>query len=185
MIKCCTTGSLEGTATSDQLTGVANRRALYEAAELEFARYARKPRNISLLILDIDHFKKINDTYGHPVGDKVIRNLAMVMLKSVRSIDVVARFGGEEFAVLLPSTDIDMAHVIGERIRRNVEAELINIGEHQLSYRVSVGVAGVELGISGIEAMIEAADDAMYEAKHQGRNRVCVKRPAGDETLQH
>ena len=177
--------SLLKAATSDQLTGVANRRALYEAAELEFARYARKPRNISLLILDIDHFKKINDTYGHPVGDKVIRNLAMVMLKSVRSIDVVARFGGEEFAVLLPSTDIDMAHVIGERIRRNVEAELINIGEYQLSYRVSVGVAGVELGISGIEAMIEAADDAMYEAKHQGRNRVYVKRPAAEQPSQH
>lgn len=173
-----TLDSLLRAATSDQLTGVANRRALFDAAELELARYVRKPRDISLLILDIDRFKRVNDTFGHPVGDRVIRSLADVLVRSVRSIDVVARLGGEEFAVLLPSTDSAMAAEIGERIRRNVATERIHTDSQTITYTVSIGVAMVEPGMAGLDELIMAADEALYEAKRSGRDRVCVKAPA-------
>ncbi len=166
--------SLLKLATSDQLTGVANRRAFYEAADMELARHTRKPRDITLLLIDIDHFKQVNDSYGHPVGDQVIRNLAEVMLRSVRSIDVVARLGGEEFAVLLPSTDMAMGRQIAERIRSNVAQQAVRSGTHAISYRVSIGVASVGKDISSLHELIAAADHALYDAKHQGRDRVCI-----------
>ncbi len=168
-----TVDSLLKAATSDQLTGVANRRALYEAAEIEFSRHARKPRAISLLLLDIDHFKQVNDTCGHPFGDQVIRNLATVLLKSVRTIDIVARIGGEEFVVLLPSTDMTMAVRIAERIRSNVAEERMNFGQHAIDYRVSIGVASVTGDINGIDDLLTVADSALYDAKRGGRDRVC------------
>ncbi len=166
--------SLLRQATSDQLTGVANRRAFYEAAEMELARHTRKPRDITLLLVDIDHFKQVNDTYGHPVGDQVIRNLAEVMLRSVRGIDVVARLGGEEFCVLLPSTDGTMGRQIAERIRANVAKQAVRAGQLAISYRVSIGVASVGKDISSPDELIAAADHALYEAKRHGRDRVCV-----------
>ncbi len=166
--------SLLKQATSDQLTGVANRRAFHEAAEVELARHQRKPRDITLLLIDIDHFKQVNDTYGHPVGDQVIRNLAEVMLRSVRSIDVVARLGGEEFTVLLPSTDVAMGRQIAERIRSNVAKQSVRAGQLSISYRVSIGVAGVDAEIGSPEDLIAAADHALYDAKRQGRDRVCL-----------
>ena len=168
--------SLLKAASSDQLTGVANRRALFESAELEFARYARQPRDISMLILDIDHFKKINDTYGHPAGDQVIRRLAIVLVKSVRSIDVVARLGGEEFAVFLPSTDVAMASEIARRIRENIRAERVEVSGHQIEFQVSIGAAQVGREIDNLDALIGAADEALYDAKRGGRDRVCVWR---------
>lgn len=167
--------SLLKAATSDQLTGVANRRALFDAAEVEFARFARKPRAITMLLLDIDHFKQINDTYGHPVGDQVIRNLADVLVRSVRSIDIVARIGGEEFAVLLPSTDLEMATRIAERIRARIASQQVTAGQAILTYQVSVGIAQVTPHMRGIDDLIMAADEALYDAKHQGRNRVSVR----------
>lgn len=167
--------SLLRAATSDQLTGVANRRALYEAADVEFARFARKPRAIALLMLDIDHFKRINDTHGHPAGDRVIRNLAGVLMRSVRSIDIVARIGGEEFAVLLPSTDQPMAVRIAERIRDNVAAQQVVAGNISIAYQVSIGIALVTPEMQGIDDLIMAADEALYEAKRSGRNRVCLR----------
>ncbi len=166
--------SLLKAATSDQLTGVANRRALFESAELEFARYARKARDISLLIIDIDHFKRINDTYGHPVGDEAIRTLALTIVRSVRSIDVVARLGGEEFAVFLPSTDITMAAEIAKRIRHNVAGVQVRAGDAMISFQVSIGAAQVGLEIASMDALIGAADEALYDAKRGGRDQVCV-----------
>ncbi len=170
-----TVESLVKAATSDPLTGVANRRALYEAADIELARYARKPRDIALLLIDIDLFKQVNDTHGHPVGDEVIRNLAAVLLRSVRSIDTVARIGGEEFAVMLPSTGQAMAVRVAERIRANVAAQRIVAGATEIEYRVSVGVAFVSPEMRGIDDLIMAADLALYDAKRQGRNRVCCR----------
>lgn len=166
--------SLLKAATSDQLTGVANRRALFESAELEFARYASKPRDISLLIIDIDHFKRVNDTYGHPVGDEVIRTLALILVRSVRSIDVVARLGGEEFAVFLPSTDISMAAEIAKRIRLNVSASRIQAGDTTISFQVSIGAAQAGPETASMDALIGAADEALYDAKRGGRDQVCV-----------
>ncbi len=171
-----TIDSLLKAATSDQLTGVSNRRALYEAAEIEFSRHARKPRAISLMMLDIDHFKQVNDTCGHPFGDQVIRNLATVLLKSVRTIDIVARIGGEEFAVLLPSTDMAMAMHIAERIRGNVAQQRVSFGQHTLDYRVSIGVASVTGDTRNIDELLMAADSALYDAKRGGRDRVCTAR---------
>ncbi len=166
--------SLLRAANSDELTGVSNRRAFYEAADLELARYARKPRPIALLLIDIDHFKQVNDTYGHLVGDDVIRNLAVVLRRSVRAIDVVARLGGEEFAVMLPSTSPEMAAVIGERIRQNVSTERVQAGDEEILYTISVGVALVQPEMSGTNDLLAAADVALYAAKRGGRNRVCV-----------
>lgn len=166
--------SLLKAATSDQLTGVANRRALFESAELEFARYAQKPRDISLLIIDIDHFKRINDSYGHPVGDEVIRTLALILVRSVRSIDMVARLGGEEFAVFLPSTDVTMAVEIAKRIRNNVSAASVQAGGTTICFQVSIGAAQVEPEAASMDALIGAADEALYDAKRGGRDQVCV-----------
>ena len=166
--------SLLKAATSDQLTGVANRRALFESAELEFARYAQKPRDISLLIIDIDHFKRINDSYGHPVGDEVIRTLALILVRSVRSIDVVARLGGEEFAVFLPSTDVSMAAEIARRIRNNVSGASVKAGDATIRFQVSIGAAQVGPETASMDALIGAADEALYDAKRGGRDQVCV-----------
>lgn len=167
--------SLLKAASSDQLTGISNRRAFYEASELELARYAQKPRPISLLMLDIDYFKRVNDTYGHIMGDQVIRSLAAVLQRSVRSIDVVARLGGEEFAILLPSTDLSMAVVISERIRKNVAAEEIAVGNEIITYTVSIGAAMVEAGMTSTDELIAAADELLYAAKQGGRNQVRAK----------
>lgn len=169
-----TVESLLKAASSDPLTGVGNRRALVEAAELEFARHARSPRDISLLLLDIDHFKQINDRYGHPAGDQVIRNLASVMMDSLRTVDVVSRFGGEEFAALLPSASTEVAVQIAERIRKSVAAQAVGSSEGVIRYRVSIGVASVTPAISDLSGLILAADQALYQAKRQGRDRVCV-----------
>ncbi len=164
---------------SDQLTGVANRRGLHEAATLEISRHTVRPRDIALLLLDIDYFKQINDTYGHPVGDDVLRNLASVMLDSVRNIDVVARIGGEEFAVLLPSTDLPMAQCIAERIRVRVATQSVRSGSYTIRYRVSIGVARFGGKMTGIDDLIATADRALYKAKHGGRDRVHVSDDAG------
>ncbi len=164
---------------SDQLTCVANRRGLHEAAELELRRHAIKPRDIALLLIDIDHFKIINDTYGHSVGDMVLRNLASAMLTSVRDIDVVARLGGEEFAVLLPSTDLNMALFVAERIRTRVTEQQIHVGDEEISYTVSIGVAQFARPMSSLDELIAAADIALYHAKRGGRDRVCVVDPTG------
>ena len=166
-------------AKSDQLTGVANRRGLHEAATIEIGRHAVRPRDIALLLLDIDYFKQINDTYGHPVGDDVLRNLASVMLDSVRNIDVVARIGGEEFAVLLPSTDLAMAVRIAERIRARVATRRVRSGSYVIRYRVSIGVARFDGKMSGIDDLIASADRALYKAKYGGRDRVHVSEDAG------
>ncbi len=159
---------------SDQLTGLANRRGLQEAADLEFERYAIRPRDIALLMLDVDHFKQINDMYGHPVGDQVLRSLASAMLGSVRNIDVVARLGGEEFAVLLPSTDLQMAVRVAERIRARIAEQRVRAGDREISYRVSIGVAKFVGGMKGLDDLLAVADTALYRAKHEGRDRVCV-----------
>jgi len=169
-----TIDSLLKAVKSDQLTCVANRRGLHEAAELEFKRHAIKPRDIALLLIDIDYFKQINDTYGHPIGDQVLRHLASAMLLSVRDIDVVARLGGEEFAVLLPSTDLPMAVNVAERIRSRIASHRFKAGEREIPYRVSIGVAKLDRHMTSLDELIAAADLALYDAKRTGRDRVCI-----------
>ena len=157
----------------DHLTGIANRRAFFEAAELELARRNRQLREISLIMIDIDHFKRVNDTYGHPSGDAVLRQLATSLAATFRQVDVVARLGGEEFAVLLPSTDLQSAAAVADRLRRLVESQpaIADDGTH-IRYTISAGVAAMDETVSSLDALIERADRALYVAKNAGRNRI-------------
>jgi diguanylate cyclase (GGDEF)-like protein/PAS domain S-box-containing protein len=160
-------------ATScDHLTGIANRRAFYEAAELEFERWRRSPRPMSLLLFDADHFKRINDGHGHPAGDAVLRHLAQILTASFRQVDVVARIGGEEFAVLLPSTPLQGACVVADRVRAAIEATTVRVDGVDIRFTVSGGVAAMDDSISGLDALMKRADAHLYAAKAAGRNRI-------------
>jgi diguanylate cyclase (GGDEF)-like protein/PAS domain S-box-containing protein len=159
---------------SDHLTGILNRRGFFDEAELELKRWHRNPRPLSLLAIDADHFKQINDTLGHAAGDTVLQHLAETITRSAREIDIVARVGGEEFAVLLPSTALAAALAVAERIRKNVESTAIDIDGREVRYTVSIGVSTMCEGVSGMDDMMKMADKALYDAKRNGRNRIYV-----------
>jgi len=164
-------------AATDPLTGLANRRALFMALE----RLAAEPHDeLCLLILDIDHFKHVNDTYGHLIGDKVLQHVAATLKGNVKGHDVVARYGGEEFAVLLPQTPLAGAIRLAENLRAAVEATRLvrrNTREPLCSVTVSVGCAVHQRG-EALEAFVERADRALYRSKRNGRNRVTDERAA-------
>ena len=164
--------------SNDYLTGIANRRTLFEAAELEFKRWHRHPRPLTLIIIDADYFKKVNDTYGHAAGDLVLCNLANTMKEIMRDIDTVARIGGEEFAALLPSTDLGGALQLAERFRKKIEASCVIIDDAEIKYTISIGISTMDDSISGFDELLQRADTALYEAKHAGRNNVKIWRPA-------
>lgn len=157
---------------NDHLTGISNRRAFFEVAGIEFERWKKRPRPLSLLAIDADHFKKINDTYGHAVGDEVLKHLSSILQDSVRTMDLVARLGGEEFGALLPSTDLDGAFKIAERIRSSIAEAEVHVDGQSIRYTVSIGVSTVNEHVSGVDMLLKLADDALYVAKHEGRNRV-------------
>jgi len=156
----------------DHLTGIANRRAFFEAAEREITRRKQSPRSLSLVLFDADHFKAVNDTYGHPAGDAVLCHLAKLLMSTFRQVDVVARVGGEEFAVLLPSTDLQTALKIANRLRENVASQVVEVDGVTIRFTVSGGVASMDDSISGLDALIKLADKALYQAKAAGRNRI-------------
>jgi diguanylate cyclase (GGDEF)-like protein/PAS domain S-box-containing protein len=156
----------------DHLTGVANRRAFFEAAELELTRNRRQPRPTALILLDADHFKRINDRHGHPGGDAVLRQLGMLLTATFRQVDVVARVGGEEFAVLLPSCDMDGALAVAERMRTLVARQAVAFEDAHIEYTVSAGVAACDGDALNLETLMKRADQALYAAKAGGRNRV-------------
>ncbi len=160
-------------AACDHLTGLANRRAFFDAAALELERMRRVPRPLSLILFDADHFKKINDRYGHPVGDAVLRELATVMTATFRQIDVVARVGGEEFAILLPSTDLSGAILVAERVRELVASRAVQIDGVEVKYTISGGVATMHETGLGLDSLMKRADQALYAAKGRGRN--CIE----------
>jgi diguanylate cyclase (GGDEF)-like protein/PAS domain S-box-containing protein len=157
----------------DDLTGVANRRAFFEAAELELTRNRRTPRPTALILFDADHFKRINDRHGHPAGDCVLRQLGMALSTTFRQVDVVARVGGEEFAVLLPSSTLAGATVVAERLRQLVASQPAMCDGVPIAYTVSAGIAAIEEGENvDLDTLIKRADQALYAAKANGRNRV-------------
>ena len=162
-------------ATQDQLTQVANRQALLTRLDEEIERASRYERQLSIVMIDIDHFKRINDTYGHAAGDLVLYHIAQVIEESVRRVDVVGRYGGEEFMVILPETDIDVAASIAEKIRRLVGREAITLPDGTLlGVTLSAGVAG-GLGVHiRLEAIVRDADAALYSAKSLGRDQVYI-----------
>jgi diguanylate cyclase (GGDEF)-like protein len=166
-------------ATTDALTGVANRRSLLRRAEHEFRRARRYGRPMALLLLDLDHFKKVNDTWGHFAGDEALKALCEVCLGSLRGSDMLGRLGGEEFAVLLPEAGIKDACGTGERIRHVVEQLEIDWHGRTIRLTVSVGVATLEPTDPDIYALMRRADLALYTAKDVGRNRVvlCADQP--------
>jgi diguanylate cyclase (GGDEF)-like protein len=164
---------LARTATSDLLTGVMNRRAMLEQLRYQLVRHQRNKTPFILLVLDIDHFKNINDTYGHDIGDQALISVADVLLNSTRSQDLISRWGGEEFLILLPDTDIKGGVIVAEKIRSRVESEVFKAAGKSLQLTMSIGVTEYKDG-QNIEQCIKAADSALYKAKDQGRNRVVV-----------
>lgn len=166
-------------ATLDGLTGLYNHRTFYVLLRGELARAQRFNRPVSLLLLDIDHFKSVNDTHGHQAGDAILRELAQLLTRESREIDRISRYGGEEITVILPETDVDAAVVIAERLRARVEAHAFTTGSGAtLRLTVSVGVASWPLHASNIQGLVAEADTAMYAAKQAGRNRVKRYDPA-------
>lgn len=168
----------EGMAMTDPLTGLCNRRHFLSVATREFGRAMRIQRPLSILILDIDHFKSINDTHGHAIGDKVLIHVAQTCLGCTRPFDTLARLGGEEFVILLPETGLETGLAIAERVRAAVAND---VGMHPpggaaIRTTLSIGVAVLAHGDDGIQPVMERADDAMYTAKNSGRNRVCAAR---------
>jgi two-component system cell cycle response regulator len=160
-------------AMHDPLTGVHNRRYLDEHLQSEFAFAARHGTSLSLLLIDADHFKRVNDTYGHAAGDAALRALAGHLLRSVRAEDMIARFGGEEFAVLAREITAEGAVAVAERIRRSVERTPVQLDDGAVSITVSIGVVTMTAvrPFPTADALLEAADEALYRAKETGRNR--------------
>ena len=166
------TDAMRRSLWSDHLTGLANRRVLFEAAELELERWRRAPRALSVVMIDADHFKAINDRFGHAAGDAVLRHLAAALGATFGAHDTVARLGGEEFVALLPGVDTPAAVSLAERLCRSVAAQPVRVGEHVIAYTVSAGVATMAPGVGGVDALLQRADAAMYAAKAAGRDRV-------------
>ena len=162
-------------ATTDPLTKLRNRRAFFDNGAKCLSLSKRYDSDLSVILLDIDFFKKINDTYGHHVGDEALLVVARILLELARDMDTVARIGGEEFAVLLPDTNRLGAAVLAERIRVAIEKEQYVVGDKIISMTVSIGIASLRTDASdSIDQMLSVADTRLYIAKKNGRNRICV-----------
>ncbi|MEZ0225170.1 MAG: GGDEF domain-containing protein [Alphaproteobacteria bacterium] len=163
-------------AATDPLTGALNRREFTLLAEREALRSNRYHHALSLLMFDLDYFKRLNDTYSHTAGDKVLQRFTTLCVNALRNVDIFGRWGGEEFVALLPETDIDGAAVIGERLRKLVADSVLNFHDHKINFTVSVGIAQYKDGESSIDGPLSRADSAVYDAKKAGRNRISVFR---------
>jgi diguanylate cyclase (GGDEF)-like protein len=181
MLKFLTSGNVEAQyheeiyrlMTLDGLTQVHNKRFFQETIEREFARSKRYGNRLTLVFFDIDHFKKVNDSYGHLAGDEVLRRVGALVKNKVRTNDIVARVGGEEFAVILPEADMHGGEVLAEKLRKLVEAERVVQEGTVIPVTISLGVAEFDPRYETAEQLVKAADEKLYEAKRSGRNRVC------------
>jgi len=163
---------LKKLATTDPLTGIWNRRHLFTLAAQALEKIMRENQSFSVLMLDIDHFKKINDNYGHQIGDEAIKFTTKIIYQNIRKIDLLGRYGGEEFVVFLPDTTLAIAHKVGERIRQNLQKSTIGRQNLKINLTISVGVATYSVTDKTIDNMLQKADQALYQAKYQGRNQV-------------
>lgn len=164
---------MERLAQTDELTGITNRRHFLALAHHEFERFLRHTNPLVVILFDVDYFKRVNDRYGHHVGDQVLVAIAQACSECVRASDVIARIGGEEFAVLLPETRCDEARILAERLRSSVE----NLDIHpedgvSIKPTISIGIAEAELDDQSLDQILIRADHRTYEAKEQGRNRI-------------
>ena len=164
---------LENQARRDPLTNLYNRRAFLEMAETEAQRFERFGGTFCIAMVDIDHFKQINDVHGHPMGDYVIRTVGQICQARLRTIDVVARFGGEEYALLLVATDEAGGRIVCERMRSAIAAETFDFDKEPRSVTASFGIAEAKAGMS-VEDILARADAVLYRAKGSGRNRVAI-----------
>jgi len=157
-------------ASTDTLTGLSNRTAMMSRLRYLYARYKRQKEIFSLIIFDVDHFKSVNDNFGHQKGDEVLQEVAQITLDGIREIDMAIRYGGEEFVILLPQTNIDSAFAIAERIRLDIQKK-IKIDKKSIT--ASFGLVEIDEGLE-MENLISVADKAMYRAKELGRNKVVI-----------
>lgn len=161
-------------ANTDELTGVFNRRHFIHVAQEEFVRFKRYGHAFAFLMLDLDHFKNVNDTYGHDAGDEVLRVFAKTVESALRDIDIFGRLGGEEFALVLPETGLKPATAVARRLRKQIEQLVVRYGTEKLRFTVSIGIAVPVSADEAVESVMRRADEALYEAKKAGRNRVAA-----------
>ena len=167
---------LASRARQDYLTGLANRGHFLESAEWELKKASRYNKDIAVLMIDVDNFKIINDTYGHDVGDVVLRKLSGVFIQTLRQVDVIGRIGGDEFAILQPETSLDHALITAERLIYCVQGTTVSLPSQELlSFTISIGVVARKSDNVGLQELLRQSDKALYEAKRLGRNRVCSK----------
>lgn len=172
------TAELEKLAITDELTGINNRRALLQQLEIEINRSKRNQQTFSMIMIDLDHFKSINDQHGHAGGDNVIRHACDIFSSLTRVVDTVARYGGEEFIILVPNTSASAAATLADRIREKIESETAVVDGKAIKYTASFGICEYQQRFVGQE-MIDCVDKALYAAKDQGRNCVVI----ADESL--
>lgn len=166
---------LEVMASIDELTGIYNRRYLLSLSKVEVSRAKRHGLPISLLLMDLDHFKKVNDQYGHALGDKVLKEVAQVILRNIREIDVFGRYGGEEFAVVLPDTLPAKAREVADRLCLAIYRHSIYHQNNSINITASFGVAGsLNMHEGSLRSLLNNADQALYQAKAGGRNQVVL-----------
>ncbi len=165
-------------ASTDAMTKLYNRRYFEKVALYIFNLAKRDTKDLSLIMIDIDDFKNVNDTYGHKVGDDVIIELANILLETQRKSDIICRYGGEEFVILLSNTSIDGANTVAQKLREDVEQSIVLLEDNrELKYTISLGVSQVNIQKeTSIELVLKRADDALYEAKKSGKNKVCIKK---------
>lgn len=166
----------EQLARTDELTGLNNRRSFFELGVKAFHQAKRFTSDLSLLMFDLDYFKKINDRYGHAAGDKVLEDLGRLLKQTSRDIDVVGRLGGEEFAVVLPETDLAGALELAERLRQNISNMTVRYGDSLITFTVSIGISTLHAEHCSLDELLLQADKALYAAKRKGRN--CIENVA-------
>jgi diguanylate cyclase (GGDEF)-like protein len=159
-------------ANTDPLTRLKNRRSFYENAEREYDRCRRYNNKMSVLVFDLDHFKKVNDSYGHEAGDIVLYNISQFVRGKLRNCDTIGRLGGEEFAILLPETNIDQAMILGQRLLEQTAALPVQYGKDTINQTLSIGIAMYRQGDDSFDELMKRADQALYRAKNNGRNRM-------------
>jgi diguanylate cyclase (GGDEF)-like protein len=159
---------------TDRLTQLNNRGYWEECLVAEYERYKRTSQPVTLIMFDIDHFKNVNDTYGHQAGDEVIRQTSRTLRRTIRKTDIAGRYGGEEFAVLLVDTSKDNALILAERLRKRIEALTIQYEDMLIEFNISLGVSELNQSIKSYKDWIETADQALYFSKENGRNQTTV-----------